>query len=75
MRVKTWKILDMGTVPEGAPTIDFPCPRCRQEAALPIRGRPVALSGDGVVFDTDGPYAMPATIQCRRCGRILENVR
>lgn len=70
MRVKTWKVLDYGTVPEGAPTIPYDCP-CGHEAALPIRGRVIAVTSDGgVIFDSQ-ERALPPKIQCRRCGRVL----
>lgn len=73
MRIRTWKILDRGAVPGGAATISYSC-RCGYEAELPVRGRALAQIGfGGVVFDNDGPYALPTTIQCRKCGRILTN--
>jgi lysyl-tRNA synthetase class I len=70
MRVKTWKVLDLGDVAADAPTIDFTCP-CGREATVPIRGRALAQMGVGIVFDTTEPGALPAVIQCRKCGRIL----
>lgn len=70
MRVKTWKVLDRGTVREEAGTIPYDCP-CGHEAELPVAGRVIALTSDGgVVFD--GPGSLPPKIQCRRCGRVLE---
>jgi len=76
MRVKTWRILDRGAVPEGASTIMYPC-RCGYEAMLPIAGRPIAMGlgrqSDGWVIFDPGTNALPTTIQCRRCRRILTN--
>lgn len=70
MRVKTWRILDRGTVPENASTIPYVC-RCGYEAELPVQGRAIALmAGGGVVFDP-GDCAIPPLVQCRRCRRIL----
>lgn len=75
MRVKTWKVLDYGLVPEGSRTIPYTC-SCGHEAELPVKGQVIAILGDGdggdggVVFDNDGPYALPTKIQCRRCGRV-----
>lgn len=74
MRVKTWKVLDWGDVPNGSPTVPVAC-RCGVEAELPILGRVLAIIGDGtdiegVIFD-QGPYALPSVIQCRRCRRIF----
>ena len=70
MRVKTWRIIDYGTVPEDAPQVPFTCP-CGVEAAMPVQGRPLAQVGAGIVFDTVGPWAIPAVVQCRKCRRIL----
>ena len=72
MRVKTWKILDRGQVPAGASEVEFACP-CGYEAMLPVMGRPLAQCWSGIVFDNDGPFAMPTTVQCRKCRRILTN--
>ena len=73
MRVRTWKVLDYGEVPEGSPTCSYSC-RCGYEAELPVLGRPLAQMGfSGIVFDNDGPYALPTTVQCRKCRRILTN--
>lgn len=72
MRVKTWRIIDRGTVPADAPTVPYEC-ECGREAELPVLGRVLALASGGIVFD--GDHAMPPTIQCRKCGRVLENVR
>jgi len=77
MRVKTWKVIDRGEVPNDGPMIAFPC-RCGYEAMLPVRGRALAIiAGGGVVFDTNERGALPAVIQCRKCLRILglESVR
>jgi hypothetical protein len=74
MRVKTWKVLDMGDVPEGSPLHPFSCYHCGYEAEMPMMGRPLAqLGGGGIVFDNDGPYALPMTVQCRKCRRIFTN--
>ena len=69
MRVKTWRIIDRGDVPLAAMTVPFVC-RCGYEAELPVRGRAIAATQDGIVFDP-GHYAIPTTVQCRRCRRIL----
>jgi len=51
---------------------------CGQEARVPTKGHAlvVASIGMGLVFDPPSfpPPAdfLPATIQCRRCGRIYE---
>ena len=71
MKIRTWKVLDYGAVPESAPTISYSCP-CGYEAELPVKGRALAqLAQGGIIFDNDGPYALPTTIQCRKCGRVL----
>ena len=70
MRVKTWKILDRGEVPSGAPSLEFDC-QCGRSAMLPAIGLPLAQMGAGIVFDI-GRHALPALIQCRKCGRVLE---
>lgn len=70
MRVKTWRVIDYGDVPLTAATIPYDCP-CGHEAALPVSGRVIAITGDGgVIFDGD-QRALPPKIQCRRCGRVL----
>lgn len=72
MRVKTWKILDYGDVPTGASTISYSCQACGHEAAMPVKGRALAqLAGGGIVFDTNEEGAIPATVQCRKCGRTF----
>lgn len=76
MRVSTWRILDRGSVPEDARTIPWEC-ACGTEAYIPVKGRVLAIMGDddtgdsSIVFDNDGPGALPRVIQCRRCGRVL----
>lgn len=72
MRVKTWKIIDRGLVPEDAQMVPYEC-ECGREAEIPVSGRVLALAAGGIVFD--GAHAMPPVIQCRKCGRVLENVR
>lgn len=72
MRVRTWKVLDRGEVPVGAPTISYSC-RCGYEAELPVVGLALAQTSDGAVVFDIGRHAMPTTIQCRKCGRILTN--
>ena len=73
MRVKTWRILDYGRVPESSATVPFSC-ACGHEAELPVKGRVIAQFGDGgVVFDNDCKGELPTTIQCRKCRRILTN--
>ena len=68
----TWKIVDYGKVPIGAPMVEFDCPRCGRVALLPVVGVPLAqLHDGGIVFDI-GQHAIPAQIQCRRCRRLFE---
>ena len=74
MRVKTWKIIDYGDVPETASTIEFTCVKCGREAMLPVTGCAIAQSGSALIFDI-GDYAMPRTIQCRKCGRVFTTNR
>ena len=71
MRVKTWKVLDWGRVPPDTPTaVPLTC-QCGREAHLPVLGRAIAqLAGGGIIFDP-GDHAIPATVQCRHCLRIL----
>lgn len=72
MRVKTWRIIDRGRVPEGAATVSYTCQRCGHEAEMPVKGRALAqLAGGGIVFDTNEQGAIPATVQCRKCRRIF----
>lgn len=69
MRVKTWKVLDYGVVKPAGPQAELEC-MCGRAAMLPVRGRPVAQAGNGLIFD-DEDGAIPPTIQCRKCGRIF----
>lgn len=69
MRVKTWKILDWGDVPQTARTVELTC-ECGRDAHVPVVGLPIAQIGSGLVFDI-GYHATPTTIQCRKCGRVL----
>lgn len=69
MRVKTWKVLDYGQVPEDATPVEFGCV-CGHEAFVPVLGRPLAQSGMGLVFGTEGG-ALPDSIKCRKCRRIF----
>ena len=71
MRVKTWKVLDYGLVPEGASTVSFSCV-CGYEAEMPVSGTPLAQIGAGIVFSPDSAGALPAVVQCRKCRRILD---
>jgi hypothetical protein len=67
----TWKILDRGEVPEPAQyEVDFVCPYCGRAALLPVLGLPNAQVGSGIVFDP-GKHAMPTTVQCRKCRRVM----
>ena len=68
MRVKTWKVLDYGSVEQDAPAVQFTC-ECGYEAAVPVKGRALAQIGVGLVFDTGGGE-LPPVIQCRKCRRI-----
>jgi hypothetical protein len=71
MPVKTWIVIDYGDVSPDAETVPYECP-CGVEAELPIKGRPIAaIGGGGIVFDTNERGALPKTIQCRKCRRIL----
>lgn len=70
MRVKTWRILDYGKVPNNARMIPYDC-ECGHEAALPALGRILAITSDGGVIFDNGKRALPDKIQCRRCGRVL----
>jgi lysyl-tRNA synthetase class I len=74
MSVKTWKIIDRGSVPLDARTVEFGC-ECGQEAQLPIVGTPLAQLHGGIVFDNDQTGVLPVTIQCRKCGRILTTAK
>lgn len=73
----TWKIVARGRVPLRGPRvteIDYECNYCGRSALLPILGRPLAqLSGGGIVFDTDGPHAVPRLIACRACRHSFES--
>lgn len=63
----TWKVLDRGEVPDPAPnTVMYACMHCMREAELPVVGIALAQIETGIVFDL-GPYALPKTIQCRKC--------
>ncbi len=80
MRVKTWKIIDYGQVPETSTTIPWEC-HCGRVAQLPVVGRVLAISGgsesngdESVVFDI-GRHAIPTTIQCRKCGRVSTSAK
>jgi hypothetical protein len=73
LTMATWKVLDLGKVPEGARTIPFACSHCGTEADLPIVGTVIAQLEDGAfVFDC-GPQEMPLTIQCRKCRHVFES--
>ncbi len=76
MRVKTWRIIDRGSIPLNARTIPFSC-RCGHEAQLPVVGRVLAVTGEGdrdsgIVFDNEA-HAIPPVIQCRKCGNVMED--
>lgn len=73
MRVKTWKVLDYGLVPESAPSHEYTCVVCGREAFLPMKGRPLAQIQQGIVFDNDEDGALPTVIQCRKCRCIFES--
>lgn len=70
MRVKTWKIIDFGDVPETASRVEFTCIKCGRDAMLPVTGLAIAQAGQGLVFD-NRHHSMPRTIQCRKCGRVF----
>ena len=65
---KTWKVIEWGDVPEGAPLHDYTCMGCGREALCPMRGLPLAQIEMGIVFDI-GSHALPEVIQCRGCRR------
>lgn len=68
----TWKILDMGAVPDPSPNhVLYVCLGCLHEADLPVVGVAIAQIDQGLVFDP-GPHAMPKAIQCRKCRRTYE---
>lgn len=70
-RVRTWKVLEWGKVPEDTvQTVEYTCTKCWREAEMPVVGLPIAQIGQGIVFDTGG--AMPARIQCRGCRAAFE---
>jgi hypothetical protein len=73
-KLKCWHILDYGKVP--APPartseVDFMCLNCMHESVLPVVGRAIAQSQQGLIFDP-GEYAMPERIQCRYCRKQFE---
>jgi hypothetical protein len=67
----TWNVLDWGTVPKGSRTTAYTCTTCGTEAALPVRGVPIAQSGSGIIFDL-GAHDVPRVIRCRSCRQIFE---
>ena len=75
MKVRTWKILDWGTVaPDTCSTIPLAC-GCGMTAQLAVQGRVLSIGGGeggdvSVVFDR-GRHALPQKIQCRTCRRVL----
>jgi len=65
-RPKTWRVLDLGEVPEDSPRHPYDCKNCGTEALLPMVGTPIArFSWGGIVFDRGG--FLPLEIQCRTC--------
>jgi hypothetical protein len=77
MRPKTWKILDLGPVPEGSKQYPMHCFGCGVEAYIPVVGLPLSQCGGasgygGLIFDIGG-HAMPTTIKCRSCGKVFTN--
>ena len=66
--MRNWRILDYGKVPQDARKLDFTCPHCERDSALPHVGTPMAQIGAGIVFNP-GEHAMPAKIQCPYCRR------
>ena len=51
----------------------FACPGCGRDGLLPVVGRAIAQTVDGVVFDP-GEYAVPAEIECRGCRKRFGSV-
>jgi hypothetical protein len=71
LRLRTWKVIDYGSVPVDSPTFEYDCPGCGHSAQLPVVGMPIAqFSGGGVVFDP-GPHELPKQIKCRKCRRVF----
>lgn len=74
MRVKTWKIIDRGDVPlDSRSTAELTCLKCGREAFIPVVGRPLAQTGEGIIFDNDADGVVPAIIRCRKCGNTLQH--
>ena len=76
MRPRTWKVLAWGDVPPATTQlIPWVC-ACGSQALLPAVGRVIAITGHeihgdtGVTFD-DRHHALPHTIQCRTCHRVM----
>ena len=63
----------MGQVSGPVRQIDYDCPRCGYEAKLPVNGIAIAQTSYGAVIFDAKPYAMPMTIQCRKCRRVYTN--
>jgi hypothetical protein len=70
-KLKRWRILDWGKVPQDGRCVLFTCLGCGNESQLPVLGTPMAQTGMGIVFDL-GPHAMPNAIECRHCRRRYE---
>jgi ribosomal protein S27E len=70
--MRTWKILDLGDVPEDSAVTVLTCVRCGTEAAIPVVGVAIAQVDAGLVFESS-PYQTPRMIQCRKCGQVLED--
>lgn len=70
--MRTWKILDLGDVPEDSAVTVLTCVRCGTDATIPVVGVAIAQVGAGLVFESK-PYKTPRMIQCRKCGQVLED--
>lgn len=71
--MRSWKVIDSGTVPPNARKIEYTCMGCMREALLPVVGTVLAQLDAGLVFDTDtDKRAIPKQIQCPHCRKRME---
>ena len=69
--MRTWKIIDRGSVPEQARKAELTCLACGIVATIPVVGIVMAQVGHGLVFDI-GEHDTPKVIQCRNCLKKLQ---